>query len=127
MNRFLLRVFLPCLVFIAHAQSQTSTEYATHINSVFANLDKAWQHKTGLYISHDAPHQGANIPLGIQHFARHMVSQFVSTPLGDMEISLGDGAPVSIEDIKSLFDAQATKQLLAQYLNSSASQIDNTR
>ena len=39
MNRFLLRVFLPCLVFIVHAQSQTSTEYATHINAVFANLD----------------------------------------------------------------------------------------
>ncbi len=70
-------------------------------------------HDTDLYISHDAPHQGANIPLGILYFARHMVDQFVSTPLGDMNINPEDGAPVSIEDIKDLIDAPGTQQLLA--------------
>ncbi|MEM9679163.1 MAG: T9SS type A sorting domain-containing protein [Bacteroidota bacterium] len=71
-------------------------------------------HDTSLYISHDAPHQGANIPLGILYFARHMVDQFVSTPLGDMNINPNDGAAVSIEDIETLIDAPGTRQLLIQ-------------
>ncbi|WP_299551896.1 hypothetical protein [Seonamhaeicola sp.] len=75
-------------------------------------------HDTSLYISHDAPHRGANIPLGIQYFARHMADQFVSTPLGDYEIDTGTGSPVSIEDIKDLLDAPGTKQLLANTVNS---------
>ena len=28
-------------------------------------------HETRLYISHDAPHQGANVPYGLQFMARH--------------------------------------------------------
>lgn len=67
-------------------------------------------HDTSLYISHDAPHQGANIPLGIQYFARHMIDQFVSTPLGDFNINIsGVGGPVTIEDIKTLLNAPGTK------------------
>lgn len=79
----------------------------------------SWNHQTSLYISHDAPHQGANIPLSIQYFARHLVDQFVSTPLGDMNINPNDGAPITIEDIQTLFNANGTKQLLTEYINSS--------
>ena len=75
-------------------------------------------HDTSLYISHDAPHQGANIPLSILYFARHMVDQFVSTPIGDMNINPSDGSPVSIYDIQTLINAPATQQLLIRNVNS---------
>ncbi len=85
------------------------------------NLD----HDTSLYISHDAPHQGANIPISIQYFARHMIDQFISTPLGDIDIPLGTGGPISIEDIENIFNAPGTKQLLDNTIGSSFA-LDNT-
>lgn len=81
------------------------------------NLGEA--HQTNLYISHDAPHQGANMPIAIQYFARHLADQFVSTPVGDMNINVsGNGGAVSIEDLQDLLDAPGTKQLLANYISS---------
>lgn len=83
-------------------------------------------HQTRLFVSHDAPQQGANIPLGIQYFARHLADQFVDTPLGDYKISIaGNGGSISIADIQGLFDSQGTKQLLSNYINSSLN-LDNT-
>ncbi len=79
--------------------------------------DPTWQHKTSLYISHDAPHQGANTPLAIQYFSRHLIKQFVSTPLGDMNVNVsGDGAPVTISDLQRLLNSPGTKQLLIDYI-----------
>lgn len=79
----------------------------------------AWNHQTSLYISHDAPHQGANIPLALQYFARHLADQFVSTPLGDININVtGNGGDVTIEDLQNLLNAQGTKQLLIDYVTS---------
>lgn len=75
-------------------------------------------HQTNLYISHDAPHQGANIPVGVQYFARHLADQFIDTPAGDYQISLEGNNSVSIADIQNLFNAVGTKQLLANYINS---------
>lgn len=92
---------------------------------LFPNTIPSWTHQTNLYISHDAPHQGANIPLALQYFARHMADQFVNTPLEDMNINVtGNGGPVSIEDLQSLLDAPGTKQLLANYINSGF-ELDN--
>ena len=82
-------------------------------------------HQTGVFISHDAPQQGANIPVGIQYFARHLADQFVGTPLGDFNISVGQGAEINIEDIRDLFNAQGTKQLLSSYISSGFA-LDNT-
>jgi hypothetical protein len=76
----------------------------------------ATEHDTSLYISHDAPHQGANIPVGVQYFARQMSNQFASTPLGGFDIPLGDGNEASIRDIRDLFNASGTKQLLSHYI-----------
>jgi hypothetical protein len=88
-------------------------------NQLASTGNQTWQHKTSLYISHDAPHQGANMPLSIQYFARHLADQFVSTPLGDMNINVsGNGGAVSIEDMQDLLEAPGTKQLLANYINS---------
>ena len=79
----------------------------------------AWNHQTSLYISHDAPHQGANMPLALQYFARHLADQFVSTPLGDININVtGNGGDVTIEDLQNLLNAQGTKQLLIDYVTS---------
>lgn len=75
-------------------------------------------HDTSLYISHDAPHQGANIPLGIQYFARHLADQFVGTPMGDYSFEVSDGNSASIEEINALFNAPGTQQLLTSYIKS---------
>lgn len=81
------------------------------------NLGEA--HQTNLFISHDAPHQGANMPIAIQYFARHLADQFISTPVGDMNINVsGNGGAVTIEDLQDLLDAPGTKQLLANYISS---------
>lgn len=79
------------------------------------NLD----HNTRLYISHDAPQQGANVPVGVSYFARHIIDQFIKTPLGDMDINItGDGGSISLKDIEGLLDAPATQQLLINSVNS---------
>lgn len=76
-------------------------------------------HQTSLFVSHDAPQQGANIPLGIQYFARHLADQYIDTPLGDYKISLaGNSGSVSIEDLQNLLESQGTKQLLSNYIDS---------
>jgi hypothetical protein len=76
-------------------------------------------HDTRLYVSHDAPQQGANIPVGISYFARHIIDQFIETPLGDMDINVtGDGGSISIKDIEDLLDAPGTKQLLIKSVDS---------
>lgn len=75
----------------------------------------ATNHDTRLYISHDAPHRGANIPIGIQYFARHMADQFIKTPLDDFSFEVGDGE-ASVTEINSVFNQPATKQLLDNYI-----------
>lgn len=81
--------------------------------------DLNMDHETRLYVSHDAPQQGANIPVGISYFARHIIDQFIETPLGDMDINVtGDGGSISIRDIEALLDAPGTKQLLINSVDS---------
>ncbi len=82
-------------------------------------------HDTKLYISHDAPHQGANIPIGIQYFARHLADQFIGTPMGDFQFAVSDGSEASIEDINALLNAIGTKQLLDNYITSGFN-LDNS-
>lgn len=94
-------------------------------NQLASSGNQTWNHQTNLYISHDAPHQGANIPVGIQYFARHLANQFIDTPVGDYQIELDGGNNISIADIQNLLNAQGTKQLLANYINSSFA-IDNS-
>ena len=86
--------------------------------------DPDLDHDTNLYISHDAPHQGANIPIGIQYFARHIANEFIDTPASGAEISVGDGGSASIEEINNLFNQPGTQQLLSTYVDSSLN-IDN--
>ena len=43
--------------------------------------NKGLNHDTRLYVSHDAPHLGANVPLSVQHSARHLRNMYVNTPI----------------------------------------------
>ncbi len=40
-----------------------------------------FNHDTDLYISHDAPHLGANTPIALQHFNRHIKRVYQSAPI----------------------------------------------
>ena len=82
-------------------------------------------HQTSLYISHDAPHQGANIPTSVLYFARHMANQFVNTPVGDFNINPNSGGAVSISDLQKLIDAVGTQQLLTNNVSGNYSLNNN--
>ena len=43
--------------------------------------NKGLNHQTRMYVSHDAPHHGANTPLSVQHSARHLRNMYINTPI----------------------------------------------
>jgi hypothetical protein len=75
-------------------------------------------HDTSLYISHDAPHQGAHLPLGLLYMARHAVDQFIDTGLGDFEIPVGDTGNVSLGSLENLLEAPAVQQMVINNVTS---------
>lgn len=83
-------------------------------------------HDTRLYISHDSPHQGANIPLGITALARHAVDKFVKTPIDDININPNDNGNVSIKSLKDLIESPAARQMMRNYIDDNF-QIDNSQ
>ncbi len=74
-------------------------------------------HDTWLYISQDAPHQGANVPIGFQYAVRHLIDQFIDTPLGDFSIPVMDN-DLELGNVQTLLNAPATRQLLHYYISS---------
>lgn len=77
-------------------------------------------HDTSLYISHDAPHQGANVPLGYQYMSRHALNQYVKAPLlhfgGEVIVPLvTDG--VTPMDFLLLQNTPAARQMLMNYVD----------
>jgi len=87
--------------------------------------DHSEDHKTRLYISHDAPHLGANIPVSFQYMDRHVYNQFIQSPLlEDLVISLSDDASI-LYDVQTMLDAPSARQMLINYVNSNY-QIDNS-
>ncbi|WP_194716550.1 MULTISPECIES: lipase family alpha/beta hydrolase [Mesonia] len=86
--------------------------------------DPNQDHDTSLYVSHDAPHQGANIPLGFQYLDRHVYKQFVKSPLlENLIVGIADGAAI-LYDVQTMFDAYSAKQMLKNYVNNNY-QVDN--
>jgi hypothetical protein len=69
-------------------------------------------HDTSLYISHDAPHQGAHIPLGMLYMARDVVNEFIQTPLGNISVPVEGVGNVGLATIDDLLDAPAINQML---------------
>ncbi len=72
-------------------------------------------HDTRLFISHDAPQQGANIPLSIQYMYRHVTNQYIRAgqTFGGSVITI-PLAEILLDasSYLSLLDVPATQQLL---------------
>jgi hypothetical protein len=71
------------------------------------------EHDTRLFVSHDAPQQGANIPISVQYMFRHLTNLYIqySTPFGL------DVVPTPVF-VNPLLDQPATKQLLTNWSDS---------
>ncbi len=85
--------------------------------------DNNISHDTDLYISHDAPHQGAHIPLGLLYLARHVGDIFLQTPLGNYNFEIENTGNFSLLNISDLLDAPAVRQMLINYVDSN---LDHT-
>jgi len=71
-------------------------------------------HDTRLYVSHDAPHRGANVPVGVQAMIRHLAVQGLSGGLPGLKFTLftlPDSVPQLISAI-ALQESPAAKQML---------------
>ncbi|MBC2846292.1 T9SS type A sorting domain-containing protein [Winogradskyella flava] len=89
-------------------------------------------HDTKLYISHDTPHQGANVPLAFQAFVRHLVGEEIGIPvffsLFDINIvDLSDEIP-GLEEGLALLRTPAAQQMLTYQLQGTGDNVsvDNT-
>lgn len=83
--------------------------------------ENSLDHDTRLFISHDAPQQGANVPLSLQFAFRNINNQFIqagNTLLGSFITIpiVNNNLPTQL---LSLLDKPATKQLLANRSNNS--------
>lgn len=77
-------------------------------------------HETKLYISHDTPHQGANVPLAAQALVRHLVGEEISLPvffsLFNVNLfDLEDNFPELSEGLE-LLQSPAAQQMLVYQL-----------
>lgn len=85
-------------------------------------------HKTSLFISHDAPQQGANIPVSLQYMFRHVTrlyAQVGNTTWGNVVTIPIAESSVGVSNYLSVLDAPASKQLIANFVNSNYD-IDNS-
>ncbi|MGE7778254.1 T9SS type A sorting domain-containing protein [Chitinophaga sp. NPDC101104] len=76
--------------------------------------DRGIDHKIAHYFSYDAPHQGANIPLGLQYIMREMITDF---PF--LRWNWPSGEPIA-GDLKALlesYDSPAAQQMLVTMAN----------
>jgi Lecithin:cholesterol acyltransferase len=88
--------------------------------------DQGINHDTKLYISHDAPHLGANTPVALQYMTNSLANNLAYMPLGGIAnfgASLFNG-PVP-NNMLNLSSQPASRQMLINYLNSDY-QIDNS-
>ena len=76
-------------------------------------------HKTRLFISDDSPQQGANVPQGYQHLARHARSLYVKNPFtaGLVEAIQFLRGGVSPYEALSIADQPASKEMLVNFID----------
>lgn len=79
----------------------------------------AFSHDTRLYVSHEAPHQGANVPLGIQYMVKGLAAKNLGFGLtfADLSPELGGFA--------SLLNEPATQQLLLYQTDATGTDLHN--
>jgi len=85
---------------------------------------KGLVHNVRLFISQDAPQQGANIPLSVQYLYRNIRNQVVRTPTYQYVIPLFRSTE-PINNLFALLDQPATRQLLKNRVTNNYS-IDNS-
>ncbi|ELM3643165.1 T9SS type A sorting domain-containing protein [Flavobacterium psychrophilum] len=77
-------------------------------------------HKTRLFVSHDAPQQGANIPVSIQFMYRHLTNQYIQTNTtlfgGIVTVPILENN-FGVSNYLSVLDAPASRQLLSNFSN----------
>lgn len=76
-------------------------------------------HQTELFISHDAPQQGANIPIALQYMYRHITRQYIQaghTLLGGV-VTIPIAENYGVSNYLSILDAPASRQLLKNSIN----------
>jgi hypothetical protein len=84
------------------------------------------QHHTRLFISMDAPQQGANVPVAYQHLARHLRNLYLRTNVwGAVEAFQWIMRGPSLLRMVSLADRSAARQMLINWVDD-AGNIDNT-
>ncbi len=89
-------------------------------------------HETKLYISHDTPHQGANVPLAAQALVRHLVGEEISIPvffsLFDINVLDFENAFPELTDALALLQSPAAQQMLVYQLQGTGNNVsvDNT-
>ena len=86
-------------------------------------------HDTKLYISHDVPHQGANVPLAFQALVRHLAGESVRWPLlfglTSIDFSIANLFP-ELNNGMAILQSPAAQQMLIYQLSGSGSSIANT-
>lgn len=77
--------------------------------------EKDLDHDTRLFISHDAPQQGANIPMGLQYMYRHMTNQYITASStlfgGTILVPLLENN-FGVSSYLSILDTPASRQML---------------
>ncbi|ARN78448.1 hypothetical protein BST97_10875 [Nonlabens spongiae] len=79
-------------------------------------------HETKLYISHDSPHQGANVPLSVQALVRHLVGEQISLPVffSLININIADLDDLSDDQLSetlAILESPAAQQMLIYQIN----------
>ncbi len=87
-------------------------------------------HKTKLYISHDTPHQGANVPLAFQAFIRHLIGESISIPvfysLFNINVVDLDNAFPDLQQGLDLLETPAAQQMLIYQLSGVGASLTHT-
>mgnify|MGYP003624328272 FL=1 len=79
--------------------------------------DKNINHQTGLYVSMDTPHQGANVPVGLQAAFRHLSNiSFKVGVLGITPVTVSLDDFVDLNEVREIFDSPAAQHLLRNYV-----------
>ncbi|MGB5982646.1 MAG: hypothetical protein WBG46_10940 [Nonlabens sp.] len=86
-------------------------------------------HETKLYISHDSPHQGANVPLSVQALVRNLVGEDITLPIlfGIFDAPIFDIVDEfeELEEALDLLESPAAQQMLTYQLQGTGASINH--
>lgn len=81
------------------------------------------EHEVSIYISHDVPYKGVNVPLGLLYAVNDLFNYFkINTPVGLIATL---ASKMKLLKVYNLYNATSARQMLINYVNSSG-YINNT-